>query len=257
MIGLRLGTRQTGLALIVAVIGVGGLVAVSTSDEGAPRDESEPRLDASAPAEARRKQAKARRDEGPSGATVVQALPPGVTEQGGRGDDERPPDRVVRENASIRRQLDHLKALEAEQARVSRALSIAAAGYDGPLRLGSGGLAWPVRGPVVSPFGQRWGRLHAGIDIAAPGGTVIRAAEAGAVAIAAPTGGYGNYVCVQHTDRLTTCYAHLSRFLVDRGASVQQGEPIGLVGCTGRCFGDHLHFETRVSGRPVDPIGYL
>ena len=256
MVGLRLGRRQTGLVLGVAVVGVAALAAFSSSDEGPRRVEPETRLDASVAAEARR-QAGARRDERPSGGRAVQVLPPGATAQGERGNDERPPDRVLKENASIRRQLDHLKAIEAEQARVARALSVAATGYDGPLQLGAGGLAWPVRGPVVSPFGQRWGRLHAGIDIASPGGTVIRAAEAGAVAIAAPTGGYGNYVCVQHTNRLTTCYAHLSRFLVERGASVEQGEPIGLVGCTGRCFGDHVHFETRISGRPVDPAGYL
>lgn len=138
-----------------------------------------------------------------------------------------------------------------------RALDGATGLYDAPLRLGAGGLAWPVSGPVVSPFGQRWGRLHAGVDIAAPAGTVIRAAEAGAVAISGPVGGYGNYVCVQHTDRLSTCYAHLSRFLTQKGAVVGQGDPIGLVGCTGHCFGDHLHFETRVDGQPVDPAGYL
>ena len=257
MVDLRLGRRQTGLALGAALVGVAALAAFSSSDGGPDRVEPETRLDASVPAEARSQAGRARRDERPSGGRVVQARPPGATAQGERGDDERPPDRVVRENASIRRQLDHLKAIEAEQARVARALSVAATGYDGPLRLGAGGLAWPVRGPVVSPFGQRWGRLHAGIDIASPAGTVVSAAEAGAVAIAAPTGGYGNYVCVQHTNRLTTCYAHLLRFLVKQGASVQQGEPIGLVGCTGRCFGDHVHFETRISGRPVDPAGYL
>ena len=173
------------------------------------------------------------------------------------GRSEPPPKHVLRENARIRRELDHLKALAAEQRRVSLALGNATGSYDGPLRLGAGGLAWPVSGGVVSPFGQRWGRLHAGIDIAAPAGVVVRAAEKGQVVISGPVGGYGNYVCVQHTARLSTCYAHLSRFLTDKGALVQQGEPVGLVGCTGHCFGDHLHFETRVSGRAVDPMPYL
>jgi murein DD-endopeptidase MepM/ murein hydrolase activator NlpD len=95
------------------------------------------------------------------------------------------------------------------------------------------------------------------VDIAAPAGAVIRAAAAGAVVIRRPVGGYGNYVCVQHTTRLTSCYAHLSRFLTENGAVVRQGEPIGLVGCTGHCFGDHVHFETWVAGRPVDPMRYL
>ena len=172
-------------------------------------------------------------------------------------DGEEPPRRILEENKKLRRELDHLKTLEAERRRVSGALARAAATYDSPLQLGRGGLAWPVNGSVVSPFGQRWGRLHAGIDIASPAGTVIRAAQSGRVVISTPTGGYGNYVCVQHTTQLTSCYAHLSRFLVGRGAAVRQGSPIGLVGCTGHCFGDHLHFETWVNQQPVDPISYL
>ena len=172
-------------------------------------------------------------------------------------EDDKPPQRILDENRRLRRELDHLKTLEAERRRVSGTLALAAADFDGPLRLGRGGLAWPVNGPVVSPFGQRWGRLHAGIDIASPAGTVIRAAQSGRVVISAPTGGYGNYVCVQHTAQLNSCYAHLSRFLVGRGAAVRQGSPIGLVGCTGHCFGDHLHFETWFDQQPVDPMGYL
>jgi murein DD-endopeptidase MepM/ murein hydrolase activator NlpD len=170
---------------------------------------------------------------------------------------EGPPRHILEENARLRRELKHLEALEAARGRVAQALASTGALYSGPLRLGAGGLAWPVTGPVVSPFGQRWGRLHAGVDIAAPAGTVIRAAAAGAVAISGPVGGYGNYVCVQHSARLTTCYAHLSRFLTEKGAVVRQGESIGLVGCTGHCFGDHLHFETWLGGRPVDPMSYL
>jgi len=193
--------------------------------------------------------------------TVVQVEPPGglaEDENPGRGrGGEAPPQRVIEQNAELRDQLDHLKALEAERRRVSRTLVNTGATYDGPVRLGPGGLAWPVGGAVVSPFGQRWGRLHAGIDIAARAGTVIHAAAAGRVVISGPVGGYGNYVCVQHTTQLTSCYAHLSRFLTRRGAAVAQGEPIGLVGCTGHCFGDHLHFETWVGGRPVDPMGYF
>jgi murein DD-endopeptidase MepM/ murein hydrolase activator NlpD len=104
---------------------------------------------------------------------------------------------------------------------------------------------------------MRWGRLHAGLDIAVPAGTGIRAADGGQVVLAAWTGGYGNYVCIQHTGSLSTCYAHLSSYGVSSGSSVSQGQVIGSVGCTGHCFGDHLHFETRVNGSPVDPMGYL
>jgi murein DD-endopeptidase MepM/ murein hydrolase activator NlpD len=126
----------------------------------------------------------------------------------------------------------------------------------GPVRGGSGDMIWPVSGPVVSPFGQRWGRLHAGIDIAVPSGTPIRAVKDGVIALAAPYGGYGNYTCINHGGGLSSCYAHQSSFAITSG-SVKQGDVIGSVGCTGSCFGDHLHFEIRVGGNPVDPMGYL
>jgi murein DD-endopeptidase MepM/ murein hydrolase activator NlpD len=150
-----------------------------------------------------------------------------------------------------------LAALEREQARVQAALSGAGNTFDGPIKQGSGQLIWPVNGPVVSPFGMRWGRLHAGIDIAVPSGTAIHAADSGRVVLMGWVGGYGNYTCVQHTGSLSTCYAHQSSFATSNGASVSQGQVIGYVGCTGHCFGDHLHFETRINGSPVDPMGYL
>ncbi|MEA2330613.1 MAG: hypothetical protein QOH58_751 [Thermoleophilaceae bacterium] len=151
-----------------------------------------------------------------------------------------------------------LRALEAEQARVQAALQNVAPPADGgPIRQGTGQLVWPVNGPVVSPFGMRWGRLHAGVDIAVGSGTPIRAADSGRVVLMGWVGGYGNYTCVQHTGSLSTCYAHQSSFATSNGANVSQGQVIGYVGCTGHCFGDHLHFETRVNGSPVDPMGYL
>jgi murein DD-endopeptidase MepM/ murein hydrolase activator NlpD len=104
---------------------------------------------------------------------------------------------------------------------------------------------------------MRWGRLHAGVDIAAPAGTPIRAAKAGRVVLLGPTSGYGNYICLDHGGGLSTCYAHLSSYGTSSGASVSQGQVIGAVGCTGHCFGDHLHFETRMGGAPVNPAGYL
>ena len=114
-----------------------------------------------------------------------------------------------------------------------------------------------MNGPVVSPFGMRWGRLHAGVDIAVGSGTPIRAADSGQVVLMGWVGGYGNYTCVQHTGSLSTCYAHQSSFATSNGAGVSQGQVIGYVGCTGHCFGDHLHFEVRVNGAAVDPMGYL
>ncbi|MEK6251591.1 MAG: peptidoglycan DD-metalloendopeptidase family protein [Actinomycetota bacterium] len=127
----------------------------------------------------------------------------------------------------------------------------------GPIRGGSSGIIWPVNGPIVSGFGMRWGSMHEGVDIAVPTGTPIRAAASGTVAIAAPTGGYGNYTCVDHGGGLSTCYAHQSSIAVSVGQGVSQGAVIGYVGCTGHCFGDHLHFEVRVNGQAVDPMGYL
>jgi murein DD-endopeptidase MepM/ murein hydrolase activator NlpD len=155
-----------------------------------------------------------------------------------------------------------LRELEAAQARVTAQLQAQSgggggSGVAGPVRAGSGGLIWPVNGPIVSPFGMRWGRLHAGVDIAAPAGTPVRAAKAGTVVLLGPTAGYGNYICIAHGGGLSTCYAHLSSYATSNGASVSQGQVIGAVGCTGHCFGDHLHFETRVGGAPVNPAGYL
>jgi murein DD-endopeptidase MepM/ murein hydrolase activator NlpD len=119
------------------------------------------------------------------------------------------------------------------------------------------GFIWPVNGPVVSPFGMRWGRLHAGIDIAASEGTPIRAAAAGRVVYAGWMSGYGNLVAIDHGRGISTAYAHQSGIAVGNGQIVSQGQTIGYVGCTGHCFGPHLHFEVRINGTPVDPLGYL
>ena len=150
-----------------------------------------------------------------------------------------------------------LSELQAASAQVTNQLQGSGPAPAGPIRQGGGGYIWPVNGPVVSPFGQRWGRLHAGVDIAAPAGTPIRAAASGSVAMAGWMGGYGQYTCIQHGGGVATCYAHQSSIGVSVGQSVKQGQVIGAVGCTGHCFGDHLHFEVRIGGSPVDPMGYL
>jgi murein DD-endopeptidase MepM/ murein hydrolase activator NlpD len=252
-------TRRLAIAFGIAVVlapvalAVAGVDLFPGRDANSVRgDRSEPQLGGSELARAPRTTETAPRRS--SGAKVVPLGGRQAPPQPG-GEDEPPP-HILEENAELRRELDHLKALERERRRVARLLESAGAVY-GPFVQGSGQLAWPVAGSVVSPFGQRWGRLHAGIDIAARAGTVIYAAEAGRVVIAGWVGGYGRYVCLQHTRRLTSCYAHLSRFMTRRGEILGQGEPVGLVGCTGHCFGDHLHFETWVAGRPVDPMRFL
>lgn len=146
-------------------------------------------------------------------------------------------------------------ALAAADARVRGQLAAAQGATD--TTPSSSGLIWPVNGPVTSPFGYRWGRLHAGIDIGVPEGTPIHAAAAGTVVLAAWTGGYGNYTCIDHGGGMATCYAHQSSYAVSVGAQVSQGQVIGYVGNTGHSLGAHLHFEVRINGTPVDPLGYL
>lgn len=154
-----------------------------------------------------------------------------------------------------RRKLEgHLAALEASNQNVVNFLGNIPAG---PIKHGSGQLIYPINGSFASPFGQRWGRLHAGIDLSAPSGTPIRAADGGRVAYAGWMGGYGNYTCIQHTGSMATCYAHQSSIGVSVGQQVSQGDVIGNVGNTGHSFGAHLHFEVRINGSPVDPMGYL
>jgi murein DD-endopeptidase MepM/ murein hydrolase activator NlpD len=126
----------------------------------------------------------------------------------------------------------------------------------GPIQGGQSGFIWPVNGPVTSGFGPRWGRMHEGVDIGVPSGTPIRAAKSGTIVLASAYGGYGNYTCISHGGGLSTCYAHQSRFARTSG-SISRGSVLGYVGCTGHCFGDHLHFEVRINGSAVDPLGYL
>ncbi|HVD57645.1 MAG TPA: peptidoglycan DD-metalloendopeptidase family protein [Thermoleophilaceae bacterium] len=122
---------------------------------------------------------------------------------------------------------------------------------------GSSTIRPPLKGTVTSGFGPRWGRMHEGLDIAAPTGTAIHAAACGTVTIAGVQDGYGNIVCITHSSRFATCYAHMSRFAVSQGARVRAGQVIGYVGCTGNCTGPHVHFETRVNGQAQDPSPYL
>jgi murein DD-endopeptidase MepM/ murein hydrolase activator NlpD len=119
------------------------------------------------------------------------------------------------------------------------------------------GLIWPVQGPITSPFGPRWGGFHPGIDIGVPEGTPIHAAAAGTVIYCGWESGYGNLVVIDHHNGLATAYGHQSKIEVSCNENVAQGQVIGLSGCTGFCTGPHVHFEVRVNGTPVDPLGYL
>jgi len=121
----------------------------------------------------------------------------------------------------------------------------------------SAGLIWPVSGPVTSPFGWRWGRMHEGIDIGVSYGTPIHAAASGTVIYCGWESGYGNLTVLDHGGNLATAYGHQSSIAVSCGQHVGQGDVIGYVGSTGHSTGPHLHFEVRVNGSPVDPMGYL
>jgi murein DD-endopeptidase MepM/ murein hydrolase activator NlpD len=153
---------------------------------------------------------------------------------------------------------EDVRAMMEEQARIRGDLAAGTA-LAGPIRQGSGGMIWPVNGPITSPFceARSWESCHPGIDIGAGSGTPILAADSGTVALASYYGGYGNYTCISHGGGLSTCYAHQSGFAVGAGQSVGRGQVIGYVGCTGRCYGAHLHFEVRRGGGVVDPLGYL
>lgn len=164
--------------------------------------------------------------------------------------------------AEFQREVDGLAAEEANLSNLIRqreAAGRASRGSTGAVdgRVSGAGLIWPVRGSVTSEYGSRWGRMHAGIDIAAPAGTPIRAAKAGEVIHAGTMSGYGNVVIIDHGGGFSTLYAHQSRLASSDGQSVGQGAVIGYVGSTGRSTGPHLHFETRVNGSAQNPRRYL
>ena len=121
------------------------------------------------------------------------------------------------------------------------------------------GYIWPTKGVITSGYGRRWGRMHKGIDIAAPVGTPVLAAAPGVVVSAGwNSGGYGNLVEIQHPDGSLTLYAHNNRVLVRRGQQVAQGQQISEMGSTGRSTGPHCHFEVHAAGRgAVNPIAVL
>ncbi len=124
-------------------------------------------------------------------------------------------------------------------------------------------LIWPVRGRITSGFGYRihplfkTRRFHAGIDIAAPAGTAVKAAASGEVLYAGWLRGYGKVVIILHRGGMATVYAHLKDIVVREGQRVSQGEIIGSVGSTGWSTGPHLYFEVRIDGRAVNPLKYL
>ena len=118
-------------------------------------------------------------------------------------------------------------------------------------------LAWPLRGVLYGRFGIRGGTRHDGIDIAAPEGSPVTAADDGVVAYVGEQSGYGTVLILRHDRGLVTVYAHNSAVLVREGQRVTRGQPVARVGQTGRTTGPHLHFEVREGTRPRNPLLYL
>jgi murein DD-endopeptidase MepM/ murein hydrolase activator NlpD len=177
---------------------------------------------------------------------------------------------LVATKAQISAEVGESKALASASADLAARIQAAQAAPDAPAASGStdasssspttapaGGFIWPVSGPITSPFGMRWGTLHPGIDIGVPTGTPIHAAAAGTVIYCGWMSGYGNLVMIDHGGNLATLYGHQSSIAATCGETVSQGQVIGYSGCTGFCTGPHVHFEIRVNGVPVDPLGYL
>lgn len=137
----------------------------------------------------------------------------------------------------------------------------ATSGHRSNLPAFTGRFSRPINARMTSSFGMRYHpilhitRLHAGVDFGAPVGSTIHAAADGVVISARQMRGYGNVVIVDHGGGISTVYAHCSRFMVGAGQRVTRGQPIAAVGSTGLSTGPHLHFEVRVNGRPVNPLG--
>ncbi len=163
---------------------------------------------------------------------------------------------IQSDRSEVLAEIDDLEAQSAALAARIRAAQDQGSSSAPPVS-GSGQLSWPVSGPVTSGFGVRWGRTHEGIDIAVGQGTPVHAAGAGTVIYAGWMDGYGNLVVVDHGNGLSTAYGHNSTLASSVGQAVAAGQVIAYSGSTGHSTGPHVHFEVRLNGNPVDPLGYL
>ncbi|WP_419879469.1 peptidoglycan DD-metalloendopeptidase family protein [Brevibacillus centrosporus] len=119
----------------------------------------------------------------------------------------------------------------------------------------TGNMTWPANGVLTSRYGQRWGRLHKGLDIAGSGS--IRATESGKVVLAGWYGDYGKAVIIDHGNGVQTLYGHMKSLRVSEGEQVSKGTSIGIMGSTGDSTGIHVHFEVRKGGQVQNPMNYL
>jgi murein DD-endopeptidase MepM/ murein hydrolase activator NlpD len=121
----------------------------------------------------------------------------------------------------------------------------------------SGEFINPTSGILTSRYGTRWGRMHEGIDIGAPTGTPIKAADAGVVTASRYISGYGYTVILDHGNGINTLYGHASALLVEVGQTVEKNAVIARVGTSGSTTGSCLHFEVRLNGEAIDPLPYV
>jgi murein DD-endopeptidase MepM/ murein hydrolase activator NlpD len=156
--------------------------------------------------------------------------------------------------------IGHMRDLQAQSAALAARIRSAQSSFVVPAPTGAAsaaGFVWPVHGVLTSGFGWRWGRMHEGVDIAVSSGTPVVAAKAGVVIVAGWMGGYGNLVVVDHGGGVATAYGHNTSVTVGVGQQVAQGQLIAYSGNTGHSTGPHVHFEVRINGGAVDPMGYL
>ncbi len=156
--------------------------------------------------------------------------------------------------------IGHMRDLQAQSAALGAKIRSAQSSFVVPAPTGAAsaaGFVWPVHGVLTSGFGWRWGRMHEGVDLAVSTGTPVVAAKAGVVIVAGWMGGYGNLVVVDHGGGVSTAYGHNTSVTVGVGQQVEQGQLIAYSGSTGHSTGPHVHFEVRINGGAVDPMGYL
>ena len=157
--------------------------------------------------------------------------------------------------------IEHIRSLQEQSASLAariRSAQSSSVVVPGPTGAPSAaGFIWPVHGVLTSGFGWRWGRMHEGIDLAVGVGTPVVAAASGTVIVAGWLGGYGNLVVIDHGNGVSTAYGHNTSVTVGVGQSVAQGQLVSYSGSTGHSTGPHVHFEVRINGAPVDPLGYL
>lgn len=176
-------------------------------------------------------------------------------------------DTLESEQAALEKEIDEMEAQSGSIAsEINSYYASLSASDPGYTYTGNGIFTWPLStgGTLTSNYGYRIHpisgvrKMHTGIDLAAPAGTPILAAESGTVSLVRKLGtGYGWYVVVSHGSNISTLYAHMSSIIVSEGQAVSRGQKLGGVGTTGSSTGNHLHFEVRVNGSHVSPWGYI